>query len=404
MEPRFERDFSAVRVHAGAEAADSARALNARAYTVGRDIVFAEGQFAPHSERGRQLIAHELSHVVQQSGGSQRAGAGPPWPAPEHTAAAAVVQRQPADPADEIQSYVFGGDKRLKTDKDFASRSGREMVAKLHAAGAVTHELRVELNGMLAFFEGDAHAAYAGEVKPTLQLFLMPELEMPAQHARTVFHPGVMHDHKPSGKWATIQADPNSEIGLNTVCRHSDPEGVMLAAGFAGLTDKRIAAEHIQWFYKGGGATYDENTNLRLLLRTDEGVQKKIAKAIPSGQTSGTYTGFVAITQADYADEEFQYAFGQIDRLDFEIDFDAGTVHAWFQDRYEWHPVYPVYEKFDDDYPRPTNCVHAAAVELKAGGARDYWMKGEVTLPLKEIKSPGYRWTDPKPFPDTRGL
>lgn len=64
-------DFSRVRVHADARAAESARAVDARAYTVGRDIVFGAGQYAPTSPAGRSLLAHELAHVVhqQQPGG-----------------------------------------------------------------------------------------------------------------------------------------------------------------------------------------------------------------------------------------------------------------------------------------------------------------------------------------------
>ena len=78
---RSRYDFSQVRVHHDAKAAESARAVDARAYTVGRDIVFAAGQYAPHNAAGRRLLAHELTHVVQQSvGGSatiaQRQGAG----------------------------------------------------------------------------------------------------------------------------------------------------------------------------------------------------------------------------------------------------------------------------------------------------------------------------------------
>jgi hypothetical protein len=70
METRFAYDFSHVRLHADSTAADSARDVSARAYTVGRDIVFGAGQFAPGSEHGRRLIAHELTHVVQQSAAS----------------------------------------------------------------------------------------------------------------------------------------------------------------------------------------------------------------------------------------------------------------------------------------------------------------------------------------------
>ena len=60
-------DFSQVRVHTGAQAAASARAVNARAYTVGAHMVFGAGQYAPETIAGRRLLAHELTHVVQQS-------------------------------------------------------------------------------------------------------------------------------------------------------------------------------------------------------------------------------------------------------------------------------------------------------------------------------------------------
>jgi hypothetical protein len=60
-------DFSQVRIHAGAKAAESARAINALAYTVGRDIVFGASQYAPREIKGRQLLVHELTHVMQQT-------------------------------------------------------------------------------------------------------------------------------------------------------------------------------------------------------------------------------------------------------------------------------------------------------------------------------------------------
>src|SRR6185369_3720786 len=68
MEQRFGYDFSQVRVHSGAAAGNSAGEVNAHAYTVGRDIVFGPGRFAPTTQEGRRLIAHELTHFVQQSG------------------------------------------------------------------------------------------------------------------------------------------------------------------------------------------------------------------------------------------------------------------------------------------------------------------------------------------------
>ena len=68
MEPRFGHDFSRVRVHSGAVAEQSARDVNANAYTVGHDIVFECRLVSPGTHEGRRLIAHELTHVVQQSG------------------------------------------------------------------------------------------------------------------------------------------------------------------------------------------------------------------------------------------------------------------------------------------------------------------------------------------------
>lgn len=68
MGRRFAYDFSPVRIHCDAAAAQSAQELNAQAYAVGRQIVFGAGQYAPGTLEGRRLLAHELTHVVQQSG------------------------------------------------------------------------------------------------------------------------------------------------------------------------------------------------------------------------------------------------------------------------------------------------------------------------------------------------
>lgn len=68
FEPRFGYDFSQVRVHTDSRAAESAQAVNAKAFTLGQDVVFNTGQYAPEHEEGKRLIAHELTHVVQQNG------------------------------------------------------------------------------------------------------------------------------------------------------------------------------------------------------------------------------------------------------------------------------------------------------------------------------------------------
>jgi len=82
METRFGHDFSHVRVHTDAKAAKSAQSVNALAYAVRNHVVFAHGHYAPNSIAGRQLLAHELAHVIQQSHALTRPGlqrqSGPP--------------------------------------------------------------------------------------------------------------------------------------------------------------------------------------------------------------------------------------------------------------------------------------------------------------------------------------
>jgi hypothetical protein len=68
FEPRLQHDFSGVRVHTDTKASESARAVNALAYTVGRDVVFEAGRYAPGTSSGNKLLAHELTHVKQQQG------------------------------------------------------------------------------------------------------------------------------------------------------------------------------------------------------------------------------------------------------------------------------------------------------------------------------------------------
>ena len=117
LEDRFQHDFSRVRVHTGPTAAQSARDVNARAYTLGSNIVFAAGQFAPETHEGRRLLAHELTHVVQQSGAESNSS---------------VVQRQTAigelPPPAEVD-YAFLADQvykaiyRVGTDEEAVYRA-----------------------------------------------------------------------------------------------------------------------------------------------------------------------------------------------------------------------------------------------------------------------------------------
>jgi flagellar motor protein MotB len=93
FEPRLDRPLGDVRIHAGTNADHAAADLRARAFTVGPHVVFAAGEYNPASEGGRRLLAHELAHVVQQTGG-----------APRVQRALSVDPTPPADPLDPLAS------------------------------------------------------------------------------------------------------------------------------------------------------------------------------------------------------------------------------------------------------------------------------------------------------------
>ncbi len=151
FESRFNRDLGHVRVHADARASESARAVNALAFTVGRDVVFDAAAYAPQTSAGRRLMAHELTHVVQQGGTSRDKGFVPVspvtktrgllqrWEGLEHkkvgnraqnefpyrgtiltdmTALRATPRKNPSAPHSNIRADIFSGAKVLVLGKE----------------------------------------------------------------------------------------------------------------------------------------------------------------------------------------------------------------------------------------------------------------------------------------------
>jgi hypothetical protein len=119
FEPRFGRSFGDVRLHTGGQASHIARSINARAFTFGRDIAFASGQYSQHSQRGRRLLAHELTHVIQQTHGRRRTS----------------VQRQAAVPTYRDCTAAITG----VTDANLRLENGRQRAREY--VGAATRAL-----------------------------------------------------------------------------------------------------------------------------------------------------------------------------------------------------------------------------------------------------------------------
>jgi hypothetical protein len=136
MEQRFGRDLGAVRVHTGERAAQSARAVNARAYTVGPHVVFAAAQYQPKTPAGRRLLAHELVHVLQQDASGASA----------HSADLDVVSA--TDPserqADMVAAHVLRGGGEIP--RLIPARSGAvQRVAADRREGTLPHREATEL-------------------------------------------------------------------------------------------------------------------------------------------------------------------------------------------------------------------------------------------------------------------
>jgi peptidoglycan hydrolase-like protein with peptidoglycan-binding domain len=203
----------------------------------------------------------------------------------------------------------------------------------------------------------------------------------------TQFHPGVEHNHQPTNRWAQIQNDsqsrllhPDSAEGFasDSACAVGSPQ---MVADFIGDTLMRLlplAKKHFQHYFDGNGSNL--KVDLENVIRNDDGMRAKLAANIKARPV-----GHFRVAQSDYSSKDFQFAFGAIDRLDYEVDRAAGLVHVWFQDKYEWHPVGFGYTRKPGDERREDNCVHAALVELKNSGARDYWMVGDNVIPLSLV-------------------
>lgn len=143
MESRIGFDFGKVRVHTDARAAASARALGARAYTVGSDVVFAAGRYAPHSAEGSRLLAHELTHVVQQTAPAHK-----PHPvvrpAPRH------VQRLWGIDLPDAKSWLLGKLKNLKGYPLFCVVIGEDLITGQKVERNATNLIE----GVLGLFAG----------------------------------------------------------------------------------------------------------------------------------------------------------------------------------------------------------------------------------------------------------
>ena len=158
FEPRFGADLSAVRLHSGPQAGTAARAIDARAFTYGSDIAFAPGEFQPGTHVGRRLIAHELTHVVQQ-GAVPRVAAQPPCS--RISADAGVALQREVKPSRDLEDLARSAIRGLDDDSK-----------KLRIAAVTSAANRSELPAFAAILRAKPHRTYGDYF-----IFLIAELE-----------------------------------------------------------------------------------------------------------------------------------------------------------------------------------------------------------------------------------
>lgn len=255
MEPRFGHDFSQVRVHTDAQAADSARAVSALAYTVGRDVVFGAEQYQPGTSQGQRLLAHELAHVVQQTGNVVRQSIGElvlrhPTPPPSPTTVDVtelfqILERFPAGPPITLYHVDSSGELLqdiLRSGRDFNIFARSEFWLTTNVETRVGFKGGAGLNRIIAIkldrrfvalmAELAMHQKEVGVAQKGMKLFFGIDLSIP----RVNFEGG--------GKGKIL---PQSECNIAIRTTESAPE-------FAKLFKQSIVEIHLERYDPSGPA------------------------------------------------------------------------------------------------------------------------------------------------------
>jgi Domain of unknown function (DUF4157) len=209
FEPRLRHDFSRVRVHANEVAARSARDVNAKAYTVGHNIVFGAGQFAAETTDGRRLLGHELAHVVQQSGAdatsaSQSGGSrSPAYGSSSAARGLAPVIRSPSSGfLLQRQPEGLSGTKQLEPLEVVADR-----IARL-ALG----EHQAEIQNALGSKRGPVISVVRDELSH--EIFVGLNNHIPAKLAVSVKTSIESHQARiAAGELVVVRTDPDAAVG-----------------------------------------------------------------------------------------------------------------------------------------------------------------------------------------------
>jgi len=358
FEPRFGADFSHVRVHTDAQAAASAHAVNALAYTVGDRIVFGADRYSPQTTEGGRLLAHELVHVVQREG-----------PKSEHNSRRgefdAEGAKAPATPVS-VESSRSTMKPSLWTGANVLQRvtDQPELQAGIGIGSLVGNSTVGALTTCLL-------RAGPAQWAAMLAYRIVRILSATGARRQELIDEMVMQALIPPG------------AAMTTACDCIPPRLIAWMAEW-GLSGYPDASAHLQHYLTGGGAPYSED--IPRILREDAGVSRRIEAGIT--KTVGDLVNWV--TQDSYSTKNWLYALGGVDLFHYEILQDPASkaanaaagdgtaaVMVSIRDPYEWHP----------DKGRAIPCLHTGMEAMKAAGAKDFMELGTGTVRLHVSKA-----------------
>jgi hypothetical protein len=209
------------------------------------------------------------------------------------------------------------------------------------------------------------------------------------------YHPSDAHHHEPvqePDEWNNVcdeaAKDPNLGWILKGFARRKASPPPIVAAARLALAADPMADWHFIYYLGGAGGVVNEDSNLKRWIESDSNARTVISRRIIEtrrGNESPVSVMF-EFGQKSYDNNDARQSFGTIDKLEVSADFVMGSVEIWFEDTYEWHPVYSQYTKpirCPNAVDRDSNFGHAALVQMKTRGAKDFQMRGKATFPMK---------------------
>jgi hypothetical protein len=343
FEARFGAEFSSVRVHADSSADAAARAVGAHAYTRGSDIVFRSGQYRPSTHAGRQLLAHELAHVLQQGGvpssGLQRRGA---VGGQDSDTAVALPSRGDAERvAREFRRIALDANTMAEFQRTVEEKAGEDLgflgadcvVFSLStafgcgfAAGLGFEALYSPRFGWATYFQAGLGLSTCG-AGVALEVGLIWDLGDPGDYAGSFIEVAVTGGPGDIGYWpgmgsASGTVTPGDIANLATEGTLREPRGIKVGGGY-GTPGAQVTALW-EWYWLLSGSPTAEQTEGQVATPTEVEPQPATPEQppVPERQVDTTVEVFVDTLSA--ADRE------GYSRVRFTLDRVAGEIIPGF--------------------------------------------------------------------------